>query len=187
MDNLHHLDLSDADIVANPYEYYEGYCTQDSILGYNAFSELAKLITVKCPKSVKQIYGAFKNCNNLRSVVLPEQLEYIGDKEGDWASGNGPFSNCVNLKNIIFNGCKEIGNNTFYGCSAIQQINIPEGVTRIGEMAFNGCRSLESIIIPNGVETIEMSAFGSCDNLRKISFPPSLKTINGMLLDIVHH
>lgn len=78
MDNLHHLDLSDADIVANPYEYYEGNCTQDSILGNYAFSELAKLITVKCPKSVKQIYGAFKNCNNLRSVVLPEQLEYIG-------------------------------------------------------------------------------------------------------------
>lgn len=177
MDNLHHLDLLDADIVANPYEYYEGNCTQDSILGYNAFSELAKLITVKCPKSVKQIYGAFKNCNNLRSVVLPEQLEYIGDKEGDWASGNGPFSNCVNLKNIIFNGCKEIGTNTFKGCSAIQQINIPEGVTRIGEDAFSGCKSLESIIIPNGVETIEMSAFEFCDNLRKISFPPSLKTI----------
>lgn len=171
MDNLHHLDLSDAYIVANPYEYYEGNCTQDSILGYNAFSELAKLITVKCPKSVKQIYGAFKNCNNLRSVVLPEQLEYIG---GNW---DGPFSNCVNLKNIIFNGCKEIGNNTFNGCSAIQQINIPEGVTRIGEDAFSGCKSLESIIIPNGVETIEMSAFESCDNLRKISFPPSLKTI----------
>lgn len=177
MDNLHHLDLSDADIVANPYEYYEGNCTQDSILGNYAFSELDKLITVKCPKSVKQIYGAFKNCNNLRSVVLPEQLEYIG-KEEDWRSGNGPFSNCVNLKNIIFNGCKEIGNNTFYGCSAIQQINIPEGVTRIGENAFYGCRSLESIIIPNGVETIEMSAFESCDNLRKINFPPSLKTIN---------
>lgn len=177
MDNLHHLDLSDADIVANPYEYYQGNCTQDSILGNYAFSELDKLITVKCPKSVKQIYGAFKNCNNLRSVVLPEQLEYIG-KEEDWGSGNGPFSNCVNLKNIIFNGCKEIGNNTFNGCSAIQQINIPEGVTRIGENAFYGCRSLESIIIPNGVETIEMSAFESCDNLRKISFPPSLKTIN---------
>ena len=177
MDNLHHLDLSDADIVANPYEYYEGNCTQDNILGYNAFSELAKLITVKCPKSVKQIYGAFKNCNNLRSVVLPEQLEYIGDKEGNWASGNGPFSNCVNLKNIIFNGCKEIGTNTFKGCSAIQQINIPEGVTRIGEDAFSECKSLESIIIPNGVETIEMSAFEFCDNLRKISFPPSLKTI----------
>lgn len=176
MDNLHHLDLSDADIVANPYEYYEGNCTQDSILGNYAFSELAKLITVKCPKSVKQIYGAFKNCNNLRSAVLPEQLEYIGDKEGS-GSGNGPFSNCVNLKNIIFNSCKEIGTNTFNGCSAIQQINIPEGVTRIGEDAFMGCKSLESIIIPNGVETIEMSAFESCDNLRKISLPPSLKTI----------
>ena len=180
MDNLHHLDLSDADIVANPYEYYQGRCTQDSILGYNAFSELAKLITVKCPKSVKQIYGAFTGCYNLKSVVLPEQLEYLGDKEGgDWISGKGSFTRCNHLTNILFYDCKEIGNCTFQQCCAIQQINIPEGVTRIGESAFYQCKSLKSIIIPNGVETIETDAFHGCGNLRKISFPPSLKEIKG--------
>ena len=178
MDNLHNLDLSDADIVANPYEYYQGRCTQDSILGYNAFSELDKLITVKCPKSVKQIYGAFTRCHNLKSVVLPEQLEYLGDKEGYWATDNGSFTGCTHLTNVIFYNCKEIGTNTFKECSAIQQIKIPEGVTRIGEYAFYQCNSLKSIIIPNGVETIEQDAFGYCGNLRKISLPPSLKKIN---------
>ena len=181
MGNLHHLDLSDADIVANPYEYYQGRCTQDSILGYNAFSELDKLITVKCPKSVKQIYGAFTSCHNLKSVVLPEQLEYLGDKVGDkegyWASKNGSFTGCTHLTNVIFYNCKEIGTSTFKECSAIQQIKIPEGVTRIGESAFYFCNSLKSIIIPNGVETIDQGAFGLCRNLRKISLPPSLKEI----------
>lgn len=152
MDNLHHLDLSDADIVANPYEYYQGMCTQDSILGGYAFSELDKLITVKCPKSVKQIYGAFNSCHNLKSVVLPEHLEYLYDS----------FADCNHLTNVIFYDCKEIRYNTFYGCSAIQQINIPEGVTRIGGSAFSGCKSLKSIIIPNGVETIENYAFYDC-------------------------
>ena len=178
MDNLHHLDLSDADIVANPYEYYQGKCTQDSTLGNYAFSELDKLITVKCPKSVKQTYGAFTRCHNLKSVVLPEQLEYLGDKEGYWASADGSFADCNHLTSVIFYNCKEIGNNTFQGCSAIQQIKIPEGVTRIGESAFYSCNSLKSIIIPNGVETIEYNAFGYCGNLRKISLPPSLKKIN---------
>lgn len=177
MDNLHHLDLSDADIVANPYEYYQGRCTQDSILGYNAFSELDKLITVKCPKSVKQIYGAFNSCHNLKSVVLPEQLEYLGDKEDHAGSVNGSFTRCNQLTNVIFYNCKEIGTSTFKECSAIQQIKIPEGVTKIGRWAFIGCNSLKSIIIPNGVETIGDEAFFGCGNLRKISLPPSLKEI----------
>lgn len=175
MDNLHHLDLSDVDIVANPYEYYEGYCTQDSILGYNAFSNLSKIITVKCPNSVKQIYGAFNGCSNLRSVSLPEQLEYIGDKVG--AGEHGSFKNCFSLANVTFKNCQEIGNYTFESCSSLQHIELPEGITRIGEDAFSQCRSLESIILPNGVETLEMGAFEFCESLTKVSFPPSLKTI----------
>lgn len=63
MDNLHNLDLSDADIVANPYEYYEGNCTQDSILGDNAFTNLDKLTSIYIPKSIKAIgNGTFDVC-----------------------------------------------------------------------------------------------------------------------------
>ena len=59
MDNLHHLDLSDADIKSNTYQYYTGYCTQDDILGPHSFANLSKLLTVKLPKSVKYIDQAF--------------------------------------------------------------------------------------------------------------------------------
>lgn len=55
MDNLHHLDLSDADIVANPYEYYQGYCTKDNILGDYAFYDVQHLKSISIPKSIKQI------------------------------------------------------------------------------------------------------------------------------------
>lgn len=77
MDKLHYLDLSDADIVANPYEYYQGCCTQDSILGNNSFSGLGKIVSVKLPNSVKQIDRAFDGCSNLTSVELPESLKVL--------------------------------------------------------------------------------------------------------------
>ena len=70
MDNLHYLDLSEVDVVANPYEYYTGYCSQDSVLGPHSFADLSKLLTVKLPNSVKYINCAFANCWNLKSVVL---------------------------------------------------------------------------------------------------------------------
>lgn len=62
MDNLHHLDLSDADIVANPYEYFQGCCSEDSVLGDNAFYNVKQLITIKIPKSIKSI-GDYTFCN----------------------------------------------------------------------------------------------------------------------------
>ena len=173
MDNLHHLDLSDADIVANPYEYYQGCSTQDSILGNNAFSGLEKLISIKCPNSVKKIYGAFNGCTNLKSVILPNQLEFIGIN-GVW----GTFNDCSSLTNVVFKNCKEIGANTFMDCNSLRSINLPEGITKIGAYAFNCCYALKEITIPNGVESIESWAFRGCKNLTNISFPPSLKTIN---------
>lgn len=172
MDNLHHLDLSDADIVANPYEYYEGYCTHDSIIENNAFTNLDKLITVKCPKSVKQIASAFNFCQNLKTIILPEKLEYIGG-----GGNHGTFFGCTSLTNVVFTKCREIGDYTFYNCKSLQNIDLPEGLTKIGQAAFKDCTSLKEIVIPNGVEAIEQETFSSCSNLRKVSFPPSLKKI----------
>ena len=86
MDNLHHLDLSDANIVANPYEYYEGYCTKDSVLDNYSFSGLNKLISIKLPKSLKETSQAFKECNNLKSVVLPDNIQSLGFETFDYCN-----------------------------------------------------------------------------------------------------
>ena len=168
MDNLHHLDLSDADIVANPYEYYEGNCTQDSILGEHSFSSLVKLISVKMPNSVKQINAAFQYCTNLTSVVLPEKLNRLDDS----------FTECFNLKNVEFKSCQSI-KGAFSSCSSLRSVMLPSNLTILGEGCFSGS-GLDSIIIPSNVEEIGASAFSSCNDLKYVSFPPSVKRINDL-------
>lgn len=167
MDNLHHLDLSDADIVANPYEYYQGNCTQDSILGEHSFSELDKLISVKMPNSVKQINVAFNGCNNLTYVTLPEKL----------ISLEGTFKSCSKLKNVEFKSCQSIGYSTFASCNSLKNITLPNNLVIIGNECFSES-GLDSIVIPNNVEEIGYGSFYKCRNLKYVSFPPSLKRIN---------
>ena len=55
MHTLQHLDLTDANIVANSFQYYSGYCTEDNILGGYAFYNFQTLQTVKLPKTITSI------------------------------------------------------------------------------------------------------------------------------------
>ena len=149
MDNLHYLDLSDANVVENSYEYYTGCSTKNDTIGRNAFRELSKLVTVSLPNSVKAIEsGALYNCTKLKSVVLPEKLESI---EGGW---EGAFANCSSLTDVKFKACKNIGYS-----------------------AFSSCNALNHVTLPSDLKTIEQSAFGSCNNLHSVDFPPLLESI----------
>lgn len=178
MDNLHHLDLSDADIKSNSYDYYTGYSTQDDILGPYSFAALDKLLTVKLPKSVKYINQAFNNCSQLRSVEMPENLICVGDTlDNEWDMSGEAFSNCTNLENIMFHNCEKIGGSAFYQCNSLQEITLPKNLKHVGSYAFYNCNQLKDIILPSEVETINYHAFESCDNLESIQFPPSLKRI----------
>ena len=183
MDNLHHLDLSDADIKSNTYQYYTGYCTQDDILGPHSFANLSKLLTVKLPKSVKYIDQAFNYCSQLRSVEMPENLICIGDKYDEYwfhdteLENAGAFKNCFHLKDIIFHNCERLGGNSFRNCLSIQEVSLPKNLKHIGSYAFYNCSQLKDIILPSEVDTISYGAFSICTNLASVQFPPSLKSI----------
>lgn len=177
MDYLHHLDLSDADIKSNTYDYYTGYSTQDDILGPHSFADLDKLTTVKLPKSVKYIDQAFNNCSQLRSVEMPENLICVGDTT-DWrGKDGGAFGNCTNLEEIIFHNCEKIGGYAFSQCNSLQKITLPKNLKHVGSNAFYQCGQLVGIILPNEVETIGDHAFDHSENLSSVQFPPSLKRI----------
>jgi hypothetical protein len=49
----------------------------------------------------------------------------------------------------------------FSNCTALESIEIPDGVTKIDIEAFSGCTSLESIYIPSSVTNIAQDAFAS--------------------------
>lgn len=62
-----------------------------------------------------------------------------------------------------------IGNHTFYSCSDLQSVVIPDSVAEIWIYAFNGCSNLSEIVIPKNVTNIASQAFAGCSNLIKIT------------------
>ncbi len=65
---------------------------------------------------------------------------------------------------------------TFYGFSALQDVELPDTLTFIGELSFYG-DPLTSINLPEGLIEIDDAAFKNCSNLEDISFPESLNKI----------
>lgn len=159
MPYLHHLDLTDATIVANDFEYYTGYHTEDNIIGNYMFASLVKLLSVKLPKNVTCIRDdALFSCSNLVEVVLPVKLEKIG---------SSAFSGCSGLTNIdLPPTLKTIGCYAFNGCSRLEKISLP-GVESIDHNAFDYCYKLTEVRIPSTLKAIGDNAFSWVD-LKKV-------------------
>lgn len=159
MPNLHYLDLTDATIVANDFEYYTGYHTEDNIIGAYMFARLDKLLSVKLPKNATRIREyALSSCGNLAEVVLPVKLESIGSRA---------FFDCEILKNIDFPpALKAIGSFAFLNCIRLEKISLP-GVETIDLCTFQGCDQLTEVRIPSTLKSIGDYAF-DCGNLKKV-------------------
>lgn len=170
MHNLHHLDLTNARIVANDYEYYTGFHTEDDVLGGVSFYNLSNLISVKLPNSITRIDGsAFADCNSLHSIVIPEGVTSIG--------GNA-FYDCASLQSIVIpEGVTRIEGMAFQNCSSLSSISFPSTLTEINSWAFAYCSKLTSITLPENLETIEYRAFSGCSSLTEVRIPSMVTTI----------
>ena len=122
-------------------------------------------------KRVTFIAGsAFKDCDSLTSVTIPEGVTSIGDSA---------FYSCDNLKGVtIPNSVTKISYSAFSFCDSLTGVTIPNSVRSIGDSAFSYCDSLTSVTIPEGVTSIGGSAFYSCDNLTSITIPASVASID---------
>ncbi len=131
-------------------------------IGEEAFRNCNELTSVTIPEGVTHVdTHALGYCDSLESVSLPSSLKDIG---------YAAFGKCVELKSVtIPNGVKSIAADAFNGCCAIKSVVIPESVTRIGDRAFCGCRELESVAIPAGVASIGKGVFGDCNALKLIN------------------
>jgi len=64
-----------------------------------------------------------------------------------------------------------IGNNAFYNCINLKNVEIPDSVTNIASYAFYDCSSLTSVVIPDSVTSIGDRAFYGCSRLTEITLP----------------
>ena len=144
------------------YDEEEGWCS--------AFDDCENLRSVIIPDSVKVIGdSAFKGCQNLQSVTIPDSVEAIGTYA---------FARCKNLHNVtIPDSVKEIGDDAFFNCEGLQSVTIPDSVEVIGDHAFGCCENLRSVTILNSVKVIRERAFAGCKSLQTVTIPDSVEVI----------
>lgn len=148
-------------------------------------------------------FEAFRSCDNLQNVVIPNSVTSIGE----WA-----FSGCSNLQSVVVpSSVTNIGPCVFYSCLRLSKIEVssdnkhysskdgvlfnkagdtllavpggftaytvPNSVTSIEREPFYGCKNLQSVVIPNSVTRI--GGFGYLENLQNVVIPNSVELIEG--------
>ena len=171
MPRLHNLDMTDVTIVSNPYDYYTGSHTETNRISSNTFREMNNLRTVILPKSIDYVGDyAFYRCNNLISVKMWKGVNTID---------NYVFQECRNLKNVeLPEGLLSIGYSAFSQCENLESIILPSTLKAIGSSIFQNCSNLKSIVLPDEIKVIENYSFGWCYNLESVVLPSKLNRID---------
>lgn len=145
-----------------------------SIDGVLFDKEMTKIICYPCakegesykiPDSVKTVGPqAFYN-TKIVSLDLGNGLETI-ERSG--------FNSMKQLKNIVFgDSLKTVETGAFMGCTSLEKINIPAGVSKIGDIAFKNT-GLKELNLPVGIESVGHYAFSECKTLTKVYMPSSV-------------
>ena len=108
----------------------------------------------------------------IKKIVLPNSLQTIG---------HDAFKNCANLKTVTMpSATGKIA--CFSGCTALEEITLPEGVTALGDKydydflfihqhevyyAFKDCVNLKRVTLPSTLTEIREDSFSGCPALEE--------------------
>ena len=148
--------------------------------------------------------AAFKDCEGVASISLPEKIKAIG---------NQAFSGCSNLSSVIplSNTLKVIGSKAFEKCTSLTTFTVDKNVEQIGEAAFSGCDGLAEIYlsyvggmknfdqadakqrefayifgsVPSSLKTVVITggtniapdAFKGCSGIERLELPKTLQSV----------
>ena len=146
------------------------------VIGEKALLKCKRISKFDIPNGVTEIgIMAFSGCSSLKSISYPPSMAKIG---------HGVFEGCDNLADILITdiaawcGLSSIaehrgrplegGRKLYLNGVLVDELKIPDGVTRINDHVFCGCSSLTRVSIPRSVEFIGRGAFAYCKNLKWI-------------------
>ncbi len=133
------------------------------ILYEGAFKDCNKIKTVILPGGINKISArAFSGCAALERISLPKELLTVDDEL---------FLACSSLKEVIFGDkLTSIGKNAFDGCVALEKFDGPLSLKEIGEGAFKSCTALTAVTLPPELTRIGKGAFSACLNLEILNY-----------------
>ena len=115
------------------------------------------------PVGVEKIASsAFKNCDSLKELILPNSLKLVD---------TNAFDGCKHINRVEFTGTMverlqikwqtwiENGHAIVVDGVLVEELVIPQTITKILDYAFYYCSSLRAIVFHNGIEEIGKCAF----------------------------
>ena len=160
-------------------------------IGSNAFSGCRSLkgADFSALDNVSLGEGIFENCYGLKEVILPARISSIPTEmfynsgiesimiPSTATIGNNAFYGCLNLREVEFeDGFRRLGDSLFAGSTALSSVMLPESVVSIGSQTFNGCSALQRIDLPEGLEEIGTGAFSN-SGLQSVTIPEQIEII----------
>lgn len=129
--------------------------------------------------------GAFKDCKELSSIIIPDSVEYVGTDAfvgtAYFLNKNNWVNNALFLKHVLVSfdkeyrgsyfvprGIKTIADGAFVS-SKVTKVTTPDSMRYIGYNAFGDCRELNMISIGKAVETLGRGPFRMCTELKAIN------------------
>lgn len=123
-------------------------------------NEIFKTIDLSAVYGLSKInWGSFQGCSNIVTIILPDDLDRIGDFA---------FANCPQLSGVKFpKKLTSIGSSAFLGCLSLTNIELPSSLILLCKDAFRECSNLKKIIF-DGNFSIAQDAFRDCSLLSEI-------------------
>ncbi len=129
--------------------------------------------SAKCESGQTLFYKITSNAEPYKVTVTYEKE---GNEANGWAyystkpSGNLDIPESVTYNNITYS-VTAIGESTFYDCSGLTGVTIPNTIKTIGEYAFGKCSGITSVVIPESITKMEKYVFWFCTGLTSVKFP----------------
>lgn len=145
-------------------------------IGRNEFYKCTSITSIYIPSNIESIGSyAFSDCTGIKKLTISDGVKKIGQ------AAFGGCKN-RNLKELVIPGSvEEIGETAFYGCEGITSLTIKKstnngiGCCKIGPCAFQNNTALEVVNIEEGVISIDMYVFNDCTMLKSVYLPKSLE------------
>lgn len=150
------------------------------------FNTANKITNFVCPNSITLIEDeAFSQNQYLERITLPQNSNFK-------TIPRNMFEECIRLNNVVLpNSITRISANAFYSCSALTNITLSNSLTYIASGAFNRCSALTNLTIPASVTEIAASStlnIGTSTNKATITFlgttPPYVSTTSFSVISL---
>jgi hypothetical protein len=92
---------------------------------------------------------------------------------------NHSFYECTNIVRVSINNLNTLGQNVFGRCSSLRELTFTGTPTAsaVGYYSFAYCSALEEVELPSGITSTGDGVFADCVSLAKVTLPATLTTI----------